>query len=227
MTRKKFIFVIVEGSSDEDALGAVLDKSFDKSKVVIHVERQDITTKTGNTPSNIVKKVCKAIQMHAKNNHLTKIHYEKIIHLTDMDGAYMDDVLVVEDLELKDHKYSETQISTPNRQGIIARNKQKRENLDKLASISSMWGIPYQIYYMSSNLDHVLYNKLNSTNRQKEDDAYLFAKKHKDDVQGFQTYICKSAFSVIGDYKTSWEHIKKDNNSLKRFSNLGLIFSEL
>lgn len=73
---------------------------------------------------------------------------------------------------------------------------------------------------MSCNLDHVLFNKINSTDEDKENDSYAFAKKYKENVKEFENLICKSSFSVIGDYKESWEYIEKDLNSVNRHTNL-------
>ena len=57
----------------------------------------------------------------------------RIVHLTDMDGVFYPDDAVVED----DSKeigtppyYTETQIQTPNRTGILNRNQRKRDNID-------------------------------------------------------------------------------------------------
>ena len=44
MPRKKVIFVIVEGPSDETALGVLLSRHFDKDTVYTHVMHCDITT---------------------------------------------------------------------------------------------------------------------------------------------------------------------------------------
>ena len=73
---------------------------------------------------------------------------------------------------------------------------------------------------MSCNLDHVLYDKRNSTDEEKENDAYAFAKKYKNDVVSFMNYMCGSAFSVKGDFKDSWEFIEKDMRSIERYTNL-------
>ena len=63
---------------------------------------------------------------------------------------------------------------------------------------------------MSSNLDHVLYGKLNSSDEDKENDAYAFAKNYKDDIDGFLKFISDSDFSRMEGYKESWAFIKKD-----------------
>ena len=77
---------------------------------------------------------------------------------------------------------------------------------------------------MSCNLDHVLYNKLNSTDEEKENNSYRFARKYKSDTEGFKEFISESDFSVGGDYLSSWKYIKEDKHSLERHTNLSLCF---
>jgi hypothetical protein len=72
----------------------------------------------------------------------------------------------------------------------------------------------------------VLHNKRNSTDEEKETDAYAFAKKYKNDVDGFVNFICDSYFSVNGDYKESWAHIEDGMNSIERYTNLGICIME-
>ena len=71
-----------------------------------------------------------------------------------------------------------------------------------------------------SDLDHVLYDKRNSTDEEKEEDVYAFAKKYKNNVGAFMDFMCKSAFSVKGDFKGSWEFIETDMHSIERYTNL-------
>ena len=113
--------------------------------------------------------------------------------------------------------YSLKEICTANTNGIINRNKVKRENVNRLKTTGKIWSIPYKIYYMSCNLDHVLYGKLNSTDEEKEDDAYNFAKKYWNDIDGFLKYIKESDFSVGLDYKESWKFIAENLHSLEKY----------
>jgi len=82
--------------------------------------------------------------------------------------------------------------------------------------------IPYQVYYLSCNLDHALYGKLNSSDAEKEDDAHKFSKKYNDDIAGFIDFISESGFSKCGDYLESWRFIKESKHSLERYTNLGI-----
>lgn len=80
---------------------------------------------------------------------------------------------------------------------------------------------------MSCNLDHVLYDKLNSSDEDKEADAFQFAKSYKDKIPEFVKFISESDFSVIGDYRQSWVFIQQDLNSLHRYTNLAIGLPEL
>lgn len=224
MARKKIIFVIVEGPSDEEALGVVLSKIYNSSTVYIHIMRCDITTEKGATPSNIITKVCDALKQYAKDNHFNKIHFQEIIHLVDTDGTYISEELLIEDAALEGLVYSTENIRTPDRLAVVRRNLQKSGNLNKLASTSKIWDLPYRVYYMSCNLDHVLYDKMNSTKEEKEKDSLGFAKRYKNDVEAFLSYIADSDFSVMTDYMDSWAYIKVGSNSLNWHTNLGLCF---
>ena len=79
---------------------------------------------------------------------------------------------------------------------------------------------------MSCNLGHVLYNKQNSTDNEKENNSYDFANKYKNDLEGFIKYICESDFSVNLPFKESWEYIEKQLQSLERHSNLCIFIKE-
>ena len=77
---------------------------------------------------------------------------------------------------------------------------------------------------MSCNSDHVLYNKLNCTDVEKENDAYSFALQYRQNTAAFKALICNSDFSVSTGQKESWEFIKSGTELLKRHTNLGLCF---
>ena len=152
--------------------------------------------------------------------------FSRIIHITDTDGAFIPDDAVVEDAAAVKPLYSATEIRTQRKSGIENRNQRKRECLNRLSAVSRIWGVPYQIYYMSCNLDHALYGKLNSTDDEKESDSFAFAKKYRDDIPGFMKLISESDFSVAGNYPQSWQYIREGLHSLERNTNLGLCFQE-
>ena len=226
LTRKKIVLVIVEGVSDDTALGIALANFYDKDTVYIQIMHGDITTKRGNSPQNIVSKVGNVISQFAKSNHYTARDFKQIIHIVDTDGVYIPDDKVIKDLECQGILYETDGIHTTDTQGVINRNKQKRDNLYRLRSCTNIWRVPYRVYYMSCNLDHVLHDKRNSTEKEKENDAYAFAKKYKDNPEGFVKFLCESEFSVKEEFKASWEYIEKEMNSIERYTNLCICLEE-
>ena len=228
MARKKIVLVIVEGPSDDSALGVILNRLFDKNKVHIEIMYGDITTDLSIEPGDIAKALGEVVKRYADTMHFKQLHFQQVIHLIDMDGSYIPDDCVLENPDAEKPVYSLTGIQTAKRDLLLRRNKHKQSKIDRICGMQKVWGsIPYRAYYMSSNLDHVLYGKLNSSDEEKENDAYAFAKKYKDDIDGFLKYISDSDFSRMEGYKESWTFIKKECHSLERYTNLGLCFADI
>lgn len=223
MARKKIVFVIVEGPSDEEALGVVLSRLYSNSEVYVHIMHGDITSEfIESSDENILTRVASEVEGYAKANHYEKLHFKEIIHIVDTDGTFIPNVNVTEDPSAEKPVYSLSEIRTKNKAGIEERNRRKSSNIKKLYSRKEIWGVPYQVYYMSCNLDHVLYDKLNSSDEDKEADAFRFAKFYKDKIPEFIKFISESDFSIVGDYRESWNFIKQNLNSLHRYTNLAI-----
>lgn len=225
MPRKKIVFVIVEGPSDEEAVGVLLSRIYDASSVYVHVVHGDITTELDAEPDNIVKKISDIIRRYAGKTFRQR-DFSRIVHITDTDGVFIPDEMVISDQSRRRPFYLPTGIWTRNKAGIEERNRRKRANLNRLSETQSVWGVPYRIYYMSCNLDHALYGKLNSTDDDKENDSFDFAERYKDDIPAFMKFISESDFSVMNGYAGSWEYIRGELHSLERHTNFGLCFNE-
>ena len=226
MPRRKVILVIVEGISEETALGTLLTKIFPSNLVFVDVICGDITTREGVSGAKIVAAVRDEIKRYAERNKLKQKDFQEVIHLIDTDGVYIENSNVIEDSDALSPIYLQTGIRTCRKTGIEGRNSQKRENLNRLWPKGTIWNVPYRVYYMSCNLDHVLYDKPNSSDCEKEENAIKFAEKYEFDVPGFKQFMTLSAFSVMSGYKESWEFISKGLNSLKRYTNMGLCLPE-
>ena len=226
MARKKVVFVIVEGPSDDTALGVILNKIYDKNKVHIEIMHGDITTDLRIDPGDIVSAIGDVVKHYAESMHFSQQNFQEVIHLVDMDGAFIPESAIIENLSVNKPIYSLTELQTSKREQMILRNKHKQSKLNRMSKMKKVWGsVRYQAYYMSCNLDHVLYGKLNSSDEEKEEDAYVFAKRYKDHIEEFLTFISDSDFSRMDGYKESWDFIKTDLHSLERHTNLGLCFA--
>lgn len=228
MNKKQVIFVIVEGISDEISLKSIFEELFSNDEIHIEVVRGDITADNKVNSRNIKKKLGDLINNSISKSYFKKSDFKEIIHIVDMDGAYVSDKCIYSNTNLNKVKYSINNILTKNVDDIIKRNIRKRENLDTICNLEKICGeIKYKVVYMSCNLDHVLFNKLNISDDEKEKLSYEFAKKYSDDIDGFLEFIFNSDFSYKGSFKESWSYVKEDSNSLKRKTNLNLCISEI
>lgn len=226
MARKKVVLVVVEGPSDDAALGVIIERLYDKNAVHVEITHGDITADYNIEPEDIVKTIGNIVKSYADSMHFKQKDFQEVIHLIDMDGAYIPDSCVVEDKAADKLIYSLTSIHTVRPEKVRKRNKHKQEKLKRIIQLKRVWtSIPYRAFYMSSNLDHALYGKLNSTDEEKENDAYEFAKKYKSDINGFLKFISESDFSVRGDYKKTWNYIKEGVHSLERHTNFANCFN--
>ena len=110
MARKKIVLVIVEGPSDDSALGVILNRLFDKNKVHIEIMYGDITTDMSIGPADIVKALGEVVKRYADTMHFKQLHFQQVIHLIDMDGAYIPDDRVLENSDAEKPVYSLTNI---------------------------------------------------------------------------------------------------------------------
>jgi len=176
------VLVIVEGPSDASALERYFVKYFDSDRIVTKIIHGDITTDKNIDQSKIKAHLGNKVKSWITKDKFKKSDIDRIVHIVDMDGAYIDDKLIRFDESCKDPFYSPISIKTSNVENIRLRNVQKRENVDTLSTNTSgiYNGIPYKVYYMSCNLDHVLYNLQNASDKEKEDYALEFSEKYID-----------------------------------------------
>ena len=228
---KKIVLVIVEGKSDEQALGLQLTRYVKPSNLHIEITHGDITSRDDVDDTNILSKVCDIVKDFIKDSkERTKFRYKKsdiseIVHLIDTDGAFVSDEYIVENPLATELIYSDTAIEGPSREAIAARNRQKSSCMRRLAGCKKIWqDIPYRAFYMSCNLDHVLYDKRGLTDDEKADLSFAFNDRFHASTDGFIEFISHSDFSVQGSFKETWDFIAKDCHSLERHTNLGLFF---
>lgn len=225
MTKKKVILFIVEGINDKTCLEGVLQELLDSGDVLFQLTGGDALADfkypKSMTPKNIVGQIVKEFK---DENHLTPADFLEVVHIVDMDGVYLDDSVIHEDTSAVDPIYKDDGIYTYNVDGIKLRNKIKRQRLDGILDIKKVLSnsVPYSVYYFSSNMDHVLHNNANLSKEEKDDKADEFDLKYCEDPDAFLDFIKNQSFAIKGDYKKSWEFIKADMNSVRRYSNFAL-----
>ena len=222
---KKVILFLVEGESDAVSFEGLLKEFFNSFDVRIHILRCDITTRDNPLPSEILSKFKAPIDNFFSTSKLLKSDILRIVHFIDTDGAFVSEDCVLS-ANQKKVSYTEDKILAPNPDGIICRNAIKSAVLRKLCSTNTIYkDIPYQIYFFSRNLEHVLHNCIeNLTDSQKARLSDEFDARFENKLNDFIKFITDETFAVSGDYKNTWRFIQQNTNSLKRYSNIHLLF---
>lgn len=225
MAESKIILFIVEGPSDETALAPALEQIITSNTVKFKVMHADITSDYHSTVNNIERRIK---QLGVKkflndNSQFTENDICAVIHIVDLDGAFTPDSVVTEDNTIEYAQYYDNSIICKNKTLFLQSKNNKKQNLLHLCSlkeISIPKGIivPYSIYYMSCNLDHVLHNKRNSSVREKTVNSISFSDEY-DDPQKFEDFFNRDDIKIKGTYDETWEYAQKGMNSLLKGSN--------
>ena len=223
--KKKIVLFIVEGINDKTCLALCMDQLLDNNTVRFEITDGDITTQYGNSSSNIVAKIGNIVRVFS-GKVFKPADFLEVVHLVDMDGAYIPDENIVESANDK-NTYSEEQIITSKVQAMILRNHQKKEILDRIIGLNKVWGsIPYSVYYFSCNMDHVLHNEANLSRVDKDIFSIEFENEYFGKPEKFTLFFDSEDFAVKGDYLETWNFIKVGTNSLKRYSNFTQYLNE-
>jgi len=224
---KKVILFLVEGASDLTSL-EFIDNINDDETIKFQITSGDITSKSNVTVQNCRDEINKILLFFMGRSKLRKTDIIKIIHILDIDGIYIPEINIVEDKNVKKFLYTTNGIIAPSKEKVQKRNEAKKQILEKLLITSEINSIPYEIYYMSCNLEHVLHNKLvDITEDEKKELANKFADRFYEKEIEFIDFINNKEFKVLGDYKTTWNFIKEGLNSVNRYSNFWLFFETI
>ncbi len=226
MKTKKVMLFIVKGITDKISLGEIISRLIKNQNVRFYIINGDVTSDGATNQKNAVDKMASRINRYCKNNFLKRTDISQIVHLVDSDGAYIDDKYI-ERVKAGGLKYTTKHIYAKSVKFVQERNEKKREILDVLCDQPTILGISYRVYYFSCNLEHVLHGDIDMSDRKKriqaEEFADTFYKREKD----FIDFIKNPDFAVPGNYHQTWDFIKKDRNSLSRYSNFHLFFDAI
>ena len=247
--KKKIVLILVEGQSDMNALQVVISKLYEKvdenTRVYFrtpiendHQRGGDITSKFGISAKNINGCLAKLfIAPFLDETGLCPKDISEIIQIVDMDGAYIPDEAIkydphlLEDGNEKIH-YDDDCIRTGNVQKIKERNLRKVGNISRLAEMKTLKVrpaiIPYSVYYFSCNLDHYIHHDANLPPQEKCRRAQEYSITCAEDLDYFLDTFLKDP-DAAGDmsYEESWSFIKDEMNSLRRHTNVDLLFKKL
>ena len=246
MKRKnKIIIILVEGHSDVEALRSIISTLFDEYynglfTVEFIEEKEDVTARKGISPRCIEQWISVNYLLPFINkNFLDPDDVQYIIQITDLDGAYIEDKHIIEEVSARSLVYSSDCIRTRNKKDIIKRNINKRKNLDFLSELSQIKltisnlqikEVPYGIFYFGTNLDHFLYGDTNLEGSKKISFATNFA-INTSPVDFEQSFLKDGEFYPFSCgnkcYSDSWQYVKEGKISLSRVSNINLLLERI
>lgn len=222
----KAVIFIVEGATDKKALENIFKKIYRHKEIHFEFTHGDITSDENIDINNVEAEIYKYVNRYRKDKKLELKNIWQIVQVFDTDGAYIDNSHIISG---DSHKfvYSTENICCKNIQKVITRNERKSKLMNYLLSCDKIKGIPYRCYYLSSNLDHALYNKLNLTEEQKNKYAHSFYKQFMGNEKLFIDFLNMDVVNgVPNNFAASWKYIKEDCHSLERHTNLNLYFEE-
>lgn len=219
--KKKIILFIVEGINDKTSLALCLSQFLDDEEIHFEITDGDITTRIGVNPVNIAAKIGNIVKKHS-GRVFKQSDYLEVVHLIDMDGAFVPDENVIE-TKNGDLIYEPDNIRCKDVSGIKKRNHQKQEVVNRMLTISKVWTcIPYSVYFFSCNMDHVLHGQANLSKQEKDRLAREFEDKFINKSQEFVDFFDDEQLFSGKTYVESWDFIRVSKNSLKRKTNFYL-----
>lgn len=228
MARRKMVLAIVEGTTDEESLLYGLTAVFSQFDLAVQVTHGDVTAEIGSSAATIRRKVGSLVKAWIDANHLaSKADIIRILHVVDTDGAFVPNETVVEEVGRETLCYETEAIRTSKKVLIEERNRRKSHCLIELVKTKKVLGnIPYQVFFMSSNLEHAIHDRLNCSPAEKAQLAAAFSMRFFDDVEGFKAFFEAPALLLGNSYQDSWKAIQLKNESLHRHANLAFSWKE-
>lgn len=253
--KRKYVLFLVEGYTDKEVLAGPISSMYEKAcgeaeNAIIEfcTPKQDdkfggdITSSNGVNPENIEGLINKLYidPFLEKNTHIYPKEISEIIHIVDLDGAFVDSEAVIKMTKEGANRisYTETNIETVDVEAIRCRNERKSANLRKLTSMNEIVlrhkngrntkTVKYSVYYFSCNMDHVIHGRLNLTTQEKVALADDFSVLCLDSPETFEKTVCSDEVAAGGlTYEESWEYVMRGNNSLERKTNLNILIEKL
>ena len=239
---KKVILFVVEGDSDKHSLERpiqnLLQGNDQEIEATFLVADGDITSDSRINPDNIEKKMNRFYfePFFSANEFYYPKDIIEVVQICDLDGTFVSDnyckAFDANHYANEGFIYDPPYIYGKSQQAVIDRNHRKAENIRYLLTLNSIKvktkTRPYSVYFFSSNIDHYLHNKLNTSVRDKINAAGEFADKCDENPKWLLEQICQSPNAIKNiSHTESWDFIMEKCNSNERHTNFNLYLERL
>lgn len=233
---KKYLLFIVEGQNDKKEIQAMLRSYYPNEMNELYedaykINNGDITSNRLNNEKNIVKVLTDLVIRWRNgegdpNQKILTSDIKQIIHIVDLDGTFIPEESIIES-DAGKIKYTDNSIECMTRSDVVGRNRKKGSIIRRLSAIHQIDNIPYTIFFASRNMDHVLFDAPDSSQREKSDNAWKFIAACKKNSDIIADTIFKEGIGTDKDYAESWEEIQCDFKSLQRHTNLNIMLQSI
>lgn len=255
---KKVILFLVEGSTDKKSLKPLkryiseTNAGFDSCyKIQFQTEgtsgdvftRKEYASIQGPERLNEIEKAIEeAVNIWTDIYKISTDDLAYIIQITDMDGAYIPDEWIKPTTKEEENEgvrvfYDDKCIHDSNAKDAPWKprhlHQNKRDAVNYFVNTSRIHingrSVPYKLFFVSCNLEHIFHNKRNCTLAEKDELANQIERsysgsnhfKYIDFLALFEVPIIKHQWAWELKYGTSWYFIRQRNeNSLSRWSNI-------
>lgn len=226
---KKFIVLLVEGITEENALAPALFEMEEKLNVRFKIMDGDPFTDDKNKYKSSKSIVGSIVNSFKKRYKLQTRDIAFVAQLTDTDGVFVEKDGITIAPEIKNWDGKRYELSTiqvrdaKKKEQIGRRNQIKKAHLIVLSNTHEIVQCPFQIFYFSRNLEHVLFGTptLEAT-QDKSDEAWEFSERYAT-FSALKAFFEDENIKVPGYYEDTWAYIKEKKHSLERHSNFHLL----
>ena len=239
------VVVIIEGASDKRYLKEPLEAYYRKKHghTCKIVTVRDVTGDPNVNDNTFVSEMVTRIELGLSDrenmiDNDVAVMITEVVHVFDIDEAFVDDDLIVENENCDNFTYSRKGISYKSKQAVISRNKTKRGRIETLLKMKeiTLFGktFPYQVFFYSVNIDDFHHDDaLNWDADTKNKRAaeferqYFIERSQEGKIKKFlQIFKNNNPEDFPETFEETWDYIKVDNHSLNKCSNVFLIIKK-
>lgn len=232
--QKKIILLLVEGESEQILLFDRLRRKFHQYDIRFHVERGDLFGNLRQQKRDIKAAINELVRQFIHRYRLKESDLLAVVHIMDTDGCFIDEEAVrVDEPQGQGRRtyYTDRNIlvlDEVQRKSIVKRNELKSINTKIMVATSYVMRshIPYQLYFFSRALEHVLFDKANPRSENKLHKVEQFVDQLREPLEEFLSQFLKlrDRANMNQVYEESWHYIMQGNHSLQRATNVSLLF---
>ncbi len=235
MAVKKFVLFLVEGLNDKREIETILHTPYFSSfrtnyKPYTIPINNDVTSEKLSYEGNIKERIGREVRKFRRDgvpfSNIRTSDIDKIIHVVDLDGAFIPRDHIIESDDIK-FRYESDCIKTNNPDRAYGRNHKKATVLRVLVDTKMVDNIPYECYFVSCNMDHLISGNNNLQRVEKSNLARKFAAECNINPSIIFDAFFKEGIAYTKSYRESWETVQEGINSLERHTNFNLYLSSI